>query len=100
MIKKYRKKPVVVRAIQFTGKNHKECKKFIGDRYDNTLNYPNWTTLEGVMAVLDGDYLIEGVKGEIYPCRPDIFEATYEPVEDIEETVNKMRDNLTGPNRG
>jgi hypothetical protein len=76
---KYRKRPVVIEAIQFTGDNHSKCKKFIGDRYDKTLTYPNCTTLEGVMRVREGDWLIEG---EIYPCKPDIFEATYEKVED------------------
>ena len=80
MSKKYRKKPVVIEAIQFDGDNMKECKEFIGNKYDNTLNYPNVTTLEGVMAVSIGDFIIKGVKGEVYPCKPDIFEATYEPV--------------------
>lgn len=78
---KYRKKPVVIEAIKFNGNNYKECEEFIGKgNYDNTLNYPNIKTLEGTMAVSVGDYIIKGVKGEFYPCKPDIFEMTYEPV--------------------
>lgn len=78
---KYRKKPVVVDAVQFN----------IGDPQ------PDWVTeaihhgivvldgdqlsirtLEGVMVSNPGDYIIKGVQGEIYPCKPDVFEATYE----------------------
>jgi len=78
---KFRKKPVVVDAVKFDGLNFTECEKFIGKQnYDNTLNYPNVKTLEGTMAVNVGDYLVKGVKGEIYPCKPEIFEMTYEPV--------------------
>ena len=79
MSEKFRKKPVVIEAVQFTGGNHFECKSFIGEQnYDNTLKYPNITTLEGTMRVSEGDWIIKGVKGEFYPCKPDIFEATYE----------------------
>jgi hypothetical protein len=78
---KYRKKPVIVEAIQFTNDNYKECESFIGeDDYDNTLNYPNIKTLEGIMRVSLGDFIIKGVNGEFYPCKPDIFEKTYEKV--------------------
>jgi len=58
---KYRKKPVVIEAMQFTGENNKDCEKFIGGSYDNTLNYPNINTLEGVMRVSVGDWIIKGV---------------------------------------
>jgi len=78
---KFRKKPVVIEAINFDGSNYNECKTFIGDNFDNTLNYPNIKTLEGVMRVNEGDWIIKGVKGEFYPCKPDIFEMTYEPVD-------------------
>lgn len=82
MIQKYRKKAVVIEALQFTGDNNKECEAFIGkENVDNTLNYPNIKTLEGVMRVSDGDFIIRGVHGEHYPCKPDIFEKTYDPVE-------------------
>ena len=83
---KYRKKPVVIEAIQFDDSNYIECEKFIGkENYDNTLNYPNIKTLEGTMRVSVGDYVIRGIKGEFYPCKPDIFEMTYESVESIRE---------------
>lgn len=78
---KYRKKPVVIDAIRFNGENFNECKNWIGtDNFDNTLNYPNILTLEGTMEVSPGDYIIKGVKGEFYPCKPDIFEMTYDKV--------------------
>ena len=79
---KYRKKPVVIEAIQFTGDNHKECKNFIKPNFDNTLNYPNIKTLEGVMRVNIGVFIIKGVQGEFYSCKPDIFEQTYVVVTD------------------
>ena len=78
MSEKYRKKPVVVDVVQFDGDNYQECKDFIGDNFDNTMNCPNIKTLEGVMTVSIGDFIIKGVKGEFYPCKPDIFEQTYE----------------------
>jgi len=78
---KYRKKPVVIDAIVFTGDNFKECQEFLKGHYDNTLKYPNIVTLEGTLAVSVGDYIIQGVAGEHYPCKPDIFEATYEALD-------------------
>lgn len=77
-IKTYIKKPIEIEAIKFTGRNQKDILKFIGDNYDTTLNYPNIKTLEGVMRVSEGDYIIKGVEGEFYPCKPDIFKKTYE----------------------
>lgn len=91
---KYKKKPVVIEAFQITGEN-----------LASNMNWPNWlhagwnipkgipgnvsggtdcliiSTLEGDMKAEIGDYIIQGVKGELYPCKPDIFEATYEKVE-------------------
>lgn len=81
---RFRKKPVVVEAVQFTGKNDAEIKAFVGnDGFDPEDTRPSWRirTLEGVMRADVGDWIIRGVKGEFYPCKPDIFEATYEPVE-------------------
>lgn len=91
---KYRKKPVVIEAVQWTGKNLGEINKFLG--YDVKYKIlsdaayevgmaPPYTeiyieTLEGTMAALPGDYIIKGVQGEFYPCKPDIFELTYESV--------------------
>lgn len=75
---KFRKKPVVIEAVQFTGDIfvHKSiCRNPDGgDAYIPTL--------EGNMIVSPGDWVITGVKGENYPCKPDIFEATYERVEE------------------
>ena len=93
MIKQYRKKPVVVTAIQWDGKNLEEIKDFVGDSLNYSILDTAWEvgkgipyvymaikTLEGSMEVSKGDYVIKGVKGEFYPCKPDIFERTYEEV--------------------
>jgi hypothetical protein len=93
---KYRKKPVVIEAYQFLPKG-------------SPVTYPDWMeearsglkgnqgsiwcetdgtwycgTLEGKHEITLGDFIIQGVKGEIYPCKPDIFELTYEKVEEVE----------------
>lgn len=81
--RKYRKKPVVIEAVQFTGRNDAEVAAFVGDNgYDPVDVRPTWMiqTLEGLMQASVGDFIIKGVKGEFYPCKPDIFEATYEEV--------------------
>lgn len=75
---KYRKKPIVIEAEQWFP-DHPVHGVHI-DPYGITLPYI--ITLEGNMHVTAGDYIITGVKGEIYPCKPDIFEMTYEKVED------------------
>ena len=81
---KFRKKPVVIEAIQFQSTNHDEIADFchpqaIAVGGGRTLIIP---TLEGKMTANDGDWIIKGVKGEVYPCKPDIFAATYDPVAD------------------
>ena len=76
---KYRKKPVVIEAIQWSGTNSKDCKIFCDKLiYNDPAKFPIIQTLEGDMQVGVGDYIIKGVKGEFYPCKPDIFEMTYE----------------------
>ena len=90
---KYRKKPVIIEAIQWNGLNPTEIIEFVGqdlivETYD--AGYQAGTaplavslkikTLEGNMNVSIGDYIIKGVQGEFYPCKPDIFEQTYEKV--------------------
>ena len=83
MIKKYRKKPVVIEAIQWTGNNHIEVAEFMfgANVYINIQKgYVEIETLEGKMFAEVNDYIIKGVKGEFYPCKPDIFEQTYEEV--------------------
>ena len=82
MVKKYRKKPVVIDAIQWNGVNKVEIQQFMNQYLDantieNTLIIP---TLEGNHIASAGDYIIKGVNGEFYPCKPDIFEKTYEEV--------------------
>jgi hypothetical protein len=82
-VPKFRKKPVEIEAIQFTGNNDDEVLAFVGkDAYDPISNRPTIVirTLEGNMTTEVGDWVIRGVKGEHYPCKPDIFEATYEEV--------------------
>ena len=83
---KYRKKPVVIEAILWDGK----AKTLMGFApYTNVIEPPEiytdgrlWIpTLEGHMFAEIGDWIIQGVKGEIYPCKPDIFEMTYEGLE-------------------
>ena len=80
MIKKYRKKPVVIEAIQWAGNNLSEIDNFIGRTVDNKETTIVIHTLEGDMEASIGDYIIKGVNGEFYPCKPDIFDKTYEEV--------------------
>jgi hypothetical protein len=89
----YRKKPVVIEAVQFNGFDQETGQVVLSDR-------PEWLvsefgnkvlffgerdtltiqTLEGTMTASVGDFIIKGVQGEFYPCKPDIFEKTYEKV--------------------
>ena len=77
---KYRKKPVVIDAIQFTGDNFSEIESFCPKARNVGIRNMVIPTLEGDMTALSDDWIIKGVKGEFYPCRPDIFEQTYELV--------------------
>lgn len=84
---KFRKKPVVIEAIQLNHESIEKIWEWMGDTYtghatagDNQLLTLDIETLEGRMTATDGDWIIKGVKGEFYPCKPDIFEATYEAV--------------------
>jgi len=90
----YRKKPVVIEAVQFNGFDQESGQVVLSDR-------PEWLvsefgnkilffgeqdtltiqTLEGDMKASIGDFIIKGVQGEFYPCKPDIFEKTYDLVE-------------------
>lgn len=83
---KYRKKPVVIEAIQLTEDNFNECVNFITETseaiYDEKFNKLEIVTLEGNMVASIGDYIIRGVSGECYPCKPDIFAKTYEEVKE------------------
>ena len=82
---KYRKKPVVIEAVQYTGDNFKEICDFVGtilNRPDSEQSHIIIETLEGDHIASVGDFIIKGVHGEFYPCKPDIFEKTYELVEE------------------
>ena len=102
---KYRKLPVIIEAIKYSGHpmQKDELKKFVGDSLIMDIDFtayedgvfgkrpttlPSVTvkikTLEGEMLANHGDYIIKGISGEFYPCKPDIFEKTYEPVESEE----------------
>jgi hypothetical protein len=88
---KYRKKPVVIEAMQFDGswQAAKPILDWMEPGWPIDLPHARWSdrdgglmhipTLEGEMTASAGDMVIRGVKGEFYPCKPDIFAATYEP---------------------
>ena len=79
----YRKLPVEIEAIQWTGSNTEEIAVFCGNSLLGESGSPQTLTigaLEGPHTASVGDYIIRGVMGEFYPCKPDIFEATYESV--------------------
>lgn len=98
---RYRKKPVIVEALQWNGNNVIDIYNFLEDKnvetqYEVNIEGKNFyidfsqgqcvtgdlmiKTLEGTMKADIGDYIIKGVNGEFYPCKPDIFEKTYEEV--------------------
>lgn len=81
---KYRKKPVVIEAVRYDGTNIQELWDTFGAGTiygpTETNKDPYIMTLEGNMTISTGDYVIKGVKGELYPCKPDIFNETYEVV--------------------
>lgn len=83
---KYRKKPLIVEAVQFTGENFREIRDTLTPKNEESPlgllangNIQVWT-LEGPLRANKGDWIIKGIMGECYPCKPDIFEATYEEV--------------------
>ena len=88
---RYRKKPVVIEAVKYLGHGNvenRETPDWVWDAFENgTLvatndSYPlRVKTLAGQVVISPGDYIMRGVKGELYPCKPDIFEQTHEPVE-------------------
>lgn len=103
---KYRKKPVEVEAMRFEKGARpgvgSEIAAWCGGRFNTDVKPSDHTdvrysisipTLEGVMTAEEGDYIIRGVQGEFYPCKSDIFEATYERVADDERTdpVSEVR---------
>ena len=86
---KYRKKPVIVEAWEFTRESIKVADSWVRryrndiilfSQYGGEVLYIEIKTLEGTMRAVLGDYIIKGIQGEFYPCKPDIFEKTYEEV--------------------
>lgn len=80
---RYRTKPCEIEAIQWTGLNLEEIIDFVGRPFDSTIHsngtaYIIITTLEGDMRASVGDYIIKGLRGEFYPCKPDVFVKKYE----------------------
>ena len=85
---KFRKKPVVIEAVRWFGGKISETPLWISEALNKNMNEEGAimrfgdevriATLEGEMTASDGDWLIQGVSGEIYPCKPDIFAKTYE----------------------
>ena len=105
MIKKYKKRPISIEALQWTGDNPEEVREFVGDLLSYDINvdiemikeYVNKRgdlndnatesyfvikTLEGNHLTTISDYIIKGVRGEFYPCKEDIFLETYEEAND------------------
>ena len=80
MIKKYRKKPVTIEAIQWNGENLSEIRDFMRSTVETHGLVLIIPTLEGDMYASLNDYIIKGVNGEFYPCKPYIFAKTYEEV--------------------
>lgn len=81
---KFRKKPIIIEAIQFTGDNGEEIQEWTNCAARLLASHTPLiiiTTLEGDHQARTGDWIIKGVKGEYYPCKPDIFELTYEATE-------------------
>ena len=82
----YRKKPIVIEAVRWTGTNTVEVADFMGGSPGFSMgnstpeeNTVSIETLEGTMKATQGDLIIKGVNGEFYPCKSDIFDKTYEP---------------------
>ena len=89
---KYRKKPIVVEAFKWTGgPDQTEDPEWVVEKIkDGTVYFSSMDgyacvlcikTLEGTMTAIPGDYIIKGLRGELYPCKPDIFDASYESAE-------------------
>lgn len=90
IFKRYRKLPVTIEAVKYTGAQAREIADWCGGHFSEPIKAGKQTitafhplyipTLEGEMTADEGDYIIKGVKGEFYPCKSDIFELTYEEV--------------------
>lgn len=90
MVNLYRKKPVVVKASLLTKETVEDIRKWVTTETISAVTMNDFgdivpclyiKTMEGWITAQDGDYIIQGVAGEFYPCKPDIFKETYESVE-------------------
>jgi hypothetical protein len=87
----FRKRPVVIEAIRLDKISTERVVEFLGGESKRNISFAidpragtvKIHTLEGVLTAQPGDWIIRGVAGELYPCKPDIFAATYEPVEEV-----------------
>jgi hypothetical protein len=83
---RFRKKPIIIEAVQFNGSNCFVVAAFmgLGDLTGNNVLHSTDTpvihTLEGDLTASPGDWIIKGVNGEFYPCKPDIFDKLYDPI--------------------
>ena len=104
MVNTYKTKPVFIEALQWTGKKHREMFNFLTNntKENSSITLEEDTfridlvngdcqtgnliikTLEGEMLASVGDYIIKGLRGEFYPCKPDVFEMKYELVQEVE----------------
>lgn len=85
---KYKTKPCVIEAIEFRKDNWEEVRKFTEGKVlsftvdqQTNISYCNIETLEGIMLAAEGDFIIRGLRGEYYPCKPDVFHKKYEAVD-------------------
>ncbi len=89
-MKKYRKRPLEIEAIQWLGKNFDEINEFTNGEFEKFGNFGNFdyalilwrNKLDGMMKVYPFDWIIKGINGEFYPCNEDVFKKTYEEVKE------------------
>jgi hypothetical protein len=96
-MKNYRKKPVVIQAIQWDGTEEKAIEIASNEDFEGMLDYKPGhfsgffiNTLEGQMEVSPNDYVIKGLKGEFYPCKPEIFELSYDSADAPESFLDRV----------
>ena len=81
-VKKYRTKPCEIEAIQWTGNNEEEILSFVKNKHYISFDGDLYLiTLEGEMKANVGDYIIKGLRGDFYPCKPDVFQKKYELID-------------------
>ena len=93
-MQKFVKKPVVIEAIQYDGANITEIETFVRGKLPTIMTSDLGaqlviSTLEGDMKVTKGDYVIKGIKGEFYPCKPDIFKQSYNMIKENNSTLSE-----------